>query len=122
MPIETSFFSSKAPKERKVCIAKWHRGWNGPRAERFAPSDPKAVDWKAAYRKDLESRFPTPSSLRLYLQEIEKRTPDPILCCFELNPEECHRRVLAAVIKENINLDVPEWNGRRHDGQFSLLP
>ena len=79
MSIETSFFSSKAPKERKVCIAKWHRGWNGPRAERFAPSDPKAVDWKAAYRKELESRFPTPSSLRLYLQEIEKRTPDPIL-------------------------------------------
>lgn len=77
---------------------------------------------KAAYRKDLESRFPTPSSLRLYLQEIEKRTPNPILCCFELNPEECHRRVLAAFIKENINLDVPEWNGRRHDGQFSLLP
>ena len=122
MPIETSFFSSNAPKERKVCIAKWHRNWSGPRAERFAPSDPKAVDWKAAYRKDLESRFPTPSSLRLYLQEIEKRTPNPILCCFELNPEECHRRVLAAFIKENINLDVPEWNGRRHDGQFSLLP
>lgn len=72
MSIETSFFSSKAPKERKVCIAKWHR--------------------------------------------------NPILCCFELNPEECHRRVLAAFIKENINLDVPEWNGRRHDGQFSLLP
>ena len=88
MSIETSFFSSKAPKERKVCIAKWHRNWNGPHAERFAPSDPKAVDWKAAYRKDLESRFPTPSSLRLYLQEIEKRTPDPILCCFELNPAE----------------------------------
>ena len=122
MSIETSFFSSKAPKERKVGIAKWHRNWSGPRAERFAPSDPKAVDWKAAYRKDLESRFPTPSSLRLYLQEIEKRTPNPILCCFELNPEECHRRVLAAFIKENINLDVPEWNGRRHDGQFSLLP
>ena len=122
MSIEASFFSSKAPKERKVCIAKWHRNWSGPRAERFAPSDPNAVDWKAAYRKELESRFPTPSSLRLYLQEIEKRTPDPILCCFELNPEECHRRVLAAFIKENINLDVPEWNGRRHDGQFSLLP
>ena len=99
MSIETSFFSSKAPKERKVCIAKWHRNWSGPRAERFAPSDPNAVDWKAAYRKELESRFPTPSSLRLYLQEIEKRTPDPILCCFELNPEECHRRVLAAFIK-----------------------
>ena len=48
MPIETSFFSSKAPKERKVCIAKWHRNWSGPRAERFAPSDPKAVDWKSA--------------------------------------------------------------------------
>lgn len=121
MPIETSFFSSKAPKGRKVCIAKWHRNWSGPRAERFAPSDPQAKDWKAAYRRDLESRFPTPSSLRLYLREIEARTPDPILCCFEVNPEECHRRVLAEFIKENLNLDVPEWSGRRHDGQLSLL-
>ena len=68
------------------------------------------MDWKAAYRKGLGIPVSTPSSLRLYLQEIEKRTPDPILCCFELNPEECRRRVLAAFIKENINLDVPEWN------------
>ena len=81
MSIETSFFSSKAPKERKVCIAKWHRNWSGPRAERFAPSDPNAVDWKAAYRKELESRFPTPSSLRLYLQENREADtgPNPLL-------------------------------------------
>ena len=88
----------------------------------FRPVRPEGRGLEGGVQEDLESRFPTPSSLRLYLQEIEKRTPDPILCCFELNPEECHRRVLAAFIKENINLDVPEWNGRRHDGQFSLLP
>ena len=121
MPIETSFFSSNAPKERKVCIAKWHRNWNGPRAGQFAPSDPKAVNWKAAYRKDLEARFPTESSLRLYLMEIEKKVPNPILCCFERNPEECHRRVLADFIKEKLNLDVPEWGECRHNGQYSLL-
>lgn len=104
-----------------MAIAKWPpRGWDGPRASRFAPSDPKAEDWAGAYRHDLDGRFPTESSLRLYLQEIERETPDPILCCFELNPEECHRRVLAAYIKEKLNWDVPEW-GSRGPEQASLL-
>lgn len=72
--IETSFFSSKAPKGRKVCIAKWHRGWTGPRAQLFAPSDPKAADWQWAYRRDLEYRFPSVSTLQDYLREIERQT------------------------------------------------
>ncbi len=118
--IQTSFFGSKAPKERKVCIAKWHRNWTGPRAPKLAPSDPKAADWAAAYRRDLDQRFPTESSLRLYLQEVERATPDPILCCFELNPTECHRRVLAAYIKEKLNWDVPEWAAKGPE-QASLL-
>ncbi len=109
--IQTSYFSSKAPRGRKVCIAKWPpRYWHGPRAPKLAPSDPKAEDWAAAYRRDLENRFPTESSLRLYLQEIERETPDPILCCYESNPDECHRRILAAFIKEELGWDVPEWS------------
>lgn len=112
--MQTSFFSSKAPRDRKVSIAKWPpRYWQGPRASRFAPSNPKAEDWAEAYRRDLEARFPTESSLRLYLQEILRETPDPILCCFETDPNQCHRRVLAAFIKENLHLDVPEWGGAR---------
>jgi hypothetical protein len=110
--IQTSYFGSKAPKERKVCIAKWHRGWAGPRASRFAPSNPKAVDWAAAYRRDLETRFPDADSLRMYLREIEQETPNPILCCFESDPGECHRRVLAAYVKELLGIDIPEWQNR----------
>lgn len=119
--IQTSFFSGKAPRGRKVSIAKWPpRYWSGPRAPKFAPSDPRAEDWAAAYRRDLESRFPTASSLRLYLQEIERETPDPILCCYESDPNECHRRVLAAYIREKLNWDIPEWGGTGPE-QASLL-
>lgn len=119
--IQTSFFSSKAPRERKVSIAKWPpRFWQGPRAAKLAPSDPKADDWAGAYRRDLEERFPTPSSLRLYLQEIERETPEPVLCCFEADENQCHRRVLAAFIKEQLNWDVPEW-GTKKPEQASLL-
>lgn len=109
--IQTSFFKSKAPKDRKVCIAKWHRGWTGPRAPLFAPSDPKAVDWQQAYLRDLEYRFPSAISLRSYLQEVERLAPNPILCCFEENPQECHRHVLAGFIREKLGLNVPEWTG-----------
>ena len=109
--IQTSYFSSKAPKERKVCIAKWPpRYWKGPRAPKLAPSNPKAVDWAASYRRDLAERFPTATSLHLYLKQIEELAPDPILCCYESNPDECHRRVLAAFIKKELGWDVPEWS------------
>lgn len=74
----TSYFSSKAPRERKVCIAKWPpRYWSGPRARLFAPEDPRAVNWRAAYRKNLESRFPTPESLERYLGSVLALTPEP---------------------------------------------
>ncbi len=118
--IQTSFFSSKAPKERKVCIAKWHRNWKGPRAPLFAPSNPKAVDWKGSYRRDLEERFPDAESLKQYLWEIEQRTPDPILCCFEKDQTQCHRRVLATFIRERLGRDVPEWSNAEPE-QFSLV-
>ena len=118
--IQTSFFSSKAPKERKVCIAKWHRNWTGPRAPLFAPSNPKAVDWQAVYWRDLEERFPDAESLKRYLQEIERQTRDPILCCFEKDQTQCHRRVLATFIRNRLGIDVPEWSNDEPE-QFSLV-
>ncbi len=118
--IQTSYFGSKAPKERKVCIAKWHRGWTGPRASRLAPSNPKAVDWSAAYRRDLEARFPDADSLRSYLHEIEQETPNPILCCFESDPNECHRRIFAAYVKELLGIEIPEWQSHAPQ-QTSLM-
>lgn len=118
--MQTSYFGSRAPRHRKVSIAKWPpRYWNGGRAPLLAPSNPKATDWAASYRRDLVARFPTAERLLAYLDEIERTTPDPILCCYEADPQQCHRRVLAAYIKELLGRDVPEW--REGPPQGSLL-
>ncbi|MBQ3060461.1 MAG: hypothetical protein IJD16_09160 [Desulfovibrio sp.] len=119
--IQTSYFSSKAPRERKVSIAKWPpRNWKGPQANQLAPTDPRASDWAAAYRRDLLIRFPMPSDLRRYLEEWESKVPDPIFCCYEADANQCHRRVLAAFIQEQLNWHVPEWGSSRQQ-QASLF-
>ncbi len=108
--IQTSYFSSKAPHGRKVCIAKWApRYWNGPRAPRLAPSNPKAENWSECYLRDLIERFPGGAGLREYLDAIVARTPQPILCCYEADPEQCHRRILAEYAKTHLGMDMPEW-------------
>lgn len=107
--IQVSFFKSRAPKDRKVCIAKWARFWTGPKADKFAPSNPRANDWAAAYLADLERRFPTLESLLEYLDEVETATPNPILCCYEADPAECHRTILAEFIFKMTGVEVKEW-------------
>ena len=59
--------------------------------------------------KNLESRFPTPESLERYLGSVLALTPEPILCCYEADASQCHRRILASYLKEMLGLDVPEW-------------
>ncbi len=113
MRIYTSYFNSKAPAERKVCIAKSARFFSGPRAKELAPSNPWAGgDWKRAYLIDLDSRFGALGMLDLkqYLSAIHNRTPNPILCCHEANPENCHRSVLAAYIEKYLGIPVSEWS------------
>lgn len=112
MNIFVSYFASKAPKDRKVCIAKKpYRFLPGlPQAQSFAPSNPWAKNWQEEYRADLENRFPTPESLRLYLEEVCEKVVDPILCCYEKNPAECHRSILVEYIREKLGMEVPEWS------------
>lgn len=111
MTITTSYFSSKAPKERKVCIAKGYpRFLPGlAKAGMFAPDNPKATNWQEAFRANLEARFPTASFLKAYLDTVCETTPDPIFCCYEKDPADCHRSILAAYLKEKLGLDVREW-------------
>lgn len=109
MSLTTSYFASKAPRGRKVCIAKWNRFWSGPRAKMLAPSNPKATDWKASYIADLDTRFPTAQSLREYLDGILRETPGAILCCFERDPAECHRRVLAEYVYAKLGVQIEEY-------------
>ena len=111
MSITTSYFSSKAPKERKVCIAKGYpRFMPGlAKAGLFAPDNPKAVNWQEAYRANLDARFPTVSFLKDYLDKVCETTPDPIFCCYEKDQADCHRSILAAFLKEKLDIDVVEW-------------
>ncbi len=109
--IQTSYLASRAPKERKVRIAKkpYRFAPHLPSAGYFAPSDPWANNWRQAYRADLDARFPTPEVLRKSLEILCREVPAPILCCYEKDPSQCHRSILAAYIKEKLGLDVPEW-------------
>lgn len=116
--IFTSYLSSRAPKERKVCIAKYARFWSGARAAKLAPSDPKASDWQAAYLRDLEERFPDGAGLAEYLDDIASRVKDPILCCYEAKPQECHRSVLAQYAREKLGIEIAEWQGPEQGNLF----
>lgn len=117
--ISLSFFASRAPRERKVCIAKYPpRYWQGPRATLLAPSNPRARNWQQAYRLDMADRFPAGPRLGAYLMEIARATPRPILCCYERQPEDCHRSILAMLLREMLDWEVREWQPPR---QGSLL-
>lgn len=117
--ISLSYFASRAPRERKVCIAKYPpRYWQGPRAALLAPSNPRATDWRQAYRLDMAGRFAAGPQLRDYLMGIARVTPRPILCCYERQPEECHRSVLADILREMLGWEVDEWQAPQ---QGSLL-
>jgi hypothetical protein len=107
----TSYFASKAPKERKVCIAKGRpRFFAGPSFKDFAPLNPHDLnDWRNRYRRELEARYPDAASLRAALDAIAAKTPDPILCCYEKDAGECHRTVLAQFIAQRLGIVVPEW-------------
>ena len=108
--MKTSFFASKAPQERKVSIAKYPpRYWKGKRAKELAPSNPKADDWAEEYLRDLELRFPNGEGLKEYLENIENDIPNAILCCYELEPSECHRRILAKYVYEHLGITIEEW-------------
>lgn len=49
---------------------------------------------------------------------IAQVTPRPILCCYERQPEDCHRSVLADILREMLGWEVDEWQAPQ---QGSLL-
>lgn len=118
LKIMTSYFSSKAPADRKVCIARHNRFFKGKRAKLLAPSNPKAENWAEAYHRDLEMRFPQGFGLLELLEEISRETPEPILCCYEKDPGQCHRRVLADYCREFLKLDIPEWEEKEKQSEL----
>jgi hypothetical protein len=108
----TSYFASKAPKERKVCIALkrprfFHKG--GLVVKELAPTDPWATAWQAAYLADLNARFPSGAGLLELLNDIATTVPNPVLCCYEKEPSECHRHILAKFVFDHLGIRIKEW-------------
>lgn len=111
MKIFMSYFASKAPQKRKVCIAKktWRFAPGLPKAPQFAPANPWVSDFANRYRAELDARFPNPEALLAALEEICAKTSEPILCCYEKDSQECHRSILAAYIQEKLGITIEEW-------------
>jgi len=120
MNIKTSYFGSKAPAERKVCIAKKCPKFCECMAfPDFAPLDPFSDgDWRARYQAELHERYPDAQSLRKALDFILDVVEAPILCCYERDRSECHRDILARYIEQHLGFEVPEWAQPK---QHSLL-
>lgn len=109
--ITTSYFASTAPTQRKVCIAKKKpRSFKGLHVLKLAPSHPWAKNWQQSYMSDLQTRFPGGQGLAELLQQIAGQIPAPILCCYEKNPDQCHRHLLAEYIATHLHISVGEWN------------
>ncbi|WP_300786845.1 hypothetical protein [uncultured Desulfovibrio sp.] len=66
----------------------------------------------------MASRFADGPQLRDYLMGIAQITPRPIFCCYERQPEDCHRSVLAGILREMLGWEVDEWQAPQ---QGSLL-
>ena len=108
--IYTSYFASKAPKDRKLCIAKKRpRYFAGYQIKKLAPTNPWAKDWKGSYLHDLKDRFPGGQGLKELFEEIQTQAKDPVLCCYEKEPADCHRSLLAEYVYETIGINITEW-------------
>jgi hypothetical protein len=109
--VQTSYFSSKAPRERKVSIARKSPGplYGDRHVPELAPWNLDPRDWRRRYRRHLEEQFRDPEDLRRLLATIEAAVPHPILCCYEKDPAQCHRGVVARFIEAKLGIIVPEW-------------
>lgn len=109
--IQTSYFSSGAPRARMVAICKAPpKGWSGPCCPALAPSMIGGAGWSARYHHDLCRKFPDGRGLLEVLERIEAETPDAILTCYERNPRDCHRHVLVRYVQHTVGILIPEWS------------
>ena len=74
-----------------------------------ACSRPKTLGLSTGGRRTARTLRAASPRLERYLGSVLALTPEPILCCYEADASQCHRRILAGYLKEMLGLDVPEW-------------
>ena len=110
--MRTSYFGNKqaSGQPEAVSIARWSRFWKGRCYMPLAP----AVDLLNRYRRGL----PWAEYVVEYKRQLAALDPvkvfsdlgkDAILLCYEKPGENCHRRVVAEWLEQNLNVDVPEF-------------
>ncbi len=94
--IKTSYWGAK-PRGNVVAICQTvPRGWDGKRVRELTPTyDLRDPNWRELYAQQLE-RIPD-----IFWANLAKILgPDPILMCWEKDPNECHRQILAEFLAE----------------------
>lgn len=74
------------------------------RREFFAIKEGKITqdEYEKRYREDVLSKLDP--------QHVYNMFKNNVLLCWENPGEFCHRRIVAKWIKENLGIEVPEWN------------
>jgi uncharacterized protein (DUF488 family) len=106
--METSYFRRKGLEEsRAISIAIYQpKGFHFPEAPELAPTRKMLKEGYGYkdYVSLLESRQLDPIA-------IHEKYADGILCCWEKEPAECHRRFVARWLEEALGVTVEEFSG-----------
>lgn len=111
--MKTSYFAIAGNHPKAVSIALWPpRGWHGCRYNDLNPPadllrrSKAGLPWPA-YVLEYKTRV----LAKLDPQKVYADLQGSIVLCWEASREQCHRRLVAEWIKENLGIEVPEWKG-----------
>ena len=86
--------------------------WSGMQFPALAPTRDMFFSIKSGKidQKEYEKRYREEILSKLNPKQVYEMFKHNVLLCFE-NPEQfCHRRIVSSWIKQNLNIEVPEWN------------
>jgi len=86
--------------------------WSGLQFPALAPSTSSFYDIKSEKidKKEYEKRYREEILAKLDAQQVHNMFKNNVLLCWEKSGEFCHRHIVSAWIKEQLNIEVPEWN------------
>ena len=113
--MQTSNFRKSGKDPRAVAISRGVPSWyRGKRLIELAPSrelmkEKDDIEYSARYQGEVLARLDA-------LQVAQQLDPDAILLCWEPPGEPCHRRLVAAWFKRELDIDVPELGKKPAQG------
>ena len=118
--MKTSCFSNyNGDKGVAICIYP-PSNWTGASFQDLCPdkSDFYLIRSGNMTNKEYEKSYRKKVLSKLNPQEVYDKLKDSVLLCWEKSEEFCHRRIVAAWIKEELGIEVPEWS-KNDDKNFT---